>query len=332
LLRNYYYYYYYYYCHDYHYYDHNTAMTQLTLADLKEFPSLYDSPRHVGDVLIGEDTARRLIEASSSGNDTALRSLLSQPQWIKTMLEKPHCIYSETRGSNGERKVMAVRTLHLERCLIVAAQNGHAAVVSTLLAFANLQSIDAPGEATTRTIINKIIDGGHAAVFKALASADPTVVNFRLPHGTLPLYEAAKRRKTDVVAVLLEFGADPLHPVQQSNELGSYHSSLMSLAAMSEGSRMTKVLLEHGSPLAHTGALHTAARRGQLDTVRLLMQHGADVNEVLSNWHSWTPMHFAASGGQVDAMKLLEQYGAQSDLKDVNGKTPAQLLQKRNTA
>jgi ankyrin repeat protein len=106
----------------------------------------------------------------------------------------------------------------------------------------------------------------------------------------------------------------------------------MSLAAMAEGPRMTEMLLEHGTPIAHTGALHTAAHRGHLDTMRLLMLYGADVNEVLSNWRSWTPMHFAASKGQVDAMKLLEHSGARSDLKDVDRKTPAQLLEERNTA
>ena len=74
-------------------------MAELTMADLKELPSSYDSIRDVGDVLIGEDTARLLIEASSSGNDTALQSLLSQPQWIKTILETPHSIYSEDRPS-----------------------------------------------------------------------------------------------------------------------------------------------------------------------------------------------------------------------------------------
>lgn len=55
-------------------------MAQLTVTDLKELPSLYNSPRDVGDVLIGEDAARLLIETSSSGNDMALKSLLSQPQ------------------------------------------------------------------------------------------------------------------------------------------------------------------------------------------------------------------------------------------------------------
>jgi ankyrin repeat protein len=306
----------------------------LITADLKEIPSLYDSPRNIGDVLVGEDAARLFIEASSSGNDTILQSLLSQPQWMKTMLEEPHCIYAESRpsqGPNDTREVTARRISNLERALTVAAQNGQAAVVTTLLIFATNQGIDA-SEFITRSIINKIIVGGHAVVFKALVFAHPNVINFPLDHDTLPLYEAVRRRKTDVVAVVLELGADPLHSVEQSKRIGSYNSSLMSLAAMAEGPRMTEMLLERGVPVAHNGALHTAAHRRHLDTMRLLMQHGADVNEVLSNWRNWTPMHFAASKGEVDAMKLLEHSGAQSDLKDVDGKTPAQLLKERNTA
>ena len=306
-------------------------MAQLTIADLKDFPSLYHSPRDVGDVLVGEDAARLLIEASSSGNDTALQSLLSQPQWIETLLEEPHSIYSESRPSQGPhdaREVTATRMSNLERALTVAALNGHAAVVSILLAFATQQGIDA-SDVIAKSTVNKIIGGGHAAVVKAVASADPNIIN-RSIHGMLPLYEAVRRRQTEVVAVLLELGADPLRSA--SKKLGSYNSSLMSLAAMAEGPRMTKMLLEHGTPVAHTGALHTAAHRGHLDTMRLLLQHGADVNEVLSNWRSWTPMHFAASKGQVDAMELLEHSGARSDLKDVDEKTPAQLLEERNTA
>ena len=188
-----------------------------------------------------------------------------------------------------------------------------------------------------RWAVQKPINDGHAAVFEALASADPTVVHFPLGHGRLPLDEAVKRRQTEVVAVLLQHGADPkLHKAAG----WSYSLSLLSLAARAEGTRMTELLLDHGVSVACSGALHLAAELGALDTMRLLIQHGADVNERLpedtlpptylqSLRSSWTPLHFAASKGQVHAMKLLESNGAQSDAKDENGMTPAQLLEAR---
>jgi hypothetical protein len=309
-------------------------MAQLTVGDLKEFPSFYDSSRSVGDVLVGEDTASLLIEASLSGNNMAVQNLLSQPQWTKIMFEKPHRIYNEgcsCLGPNHVRQVSAMSMSNLEWALSVAALHGQAAVVSTLTAFAKRHGIDVPDVVTKMTMI-KIIQSGHAAVVKALAQADPKIINMALGHGgTLPIYKAVRLRQTEVVAVLLEFGADTLHPVI-SKTLGTYNSSLMSLAAMAETPRMTELLLDHGTPIAHTGALHTAARFGHLDTMRLLMQHGADANEVLANWKGWTPMHFAASRGKIDSMKLLERSEARSDLADEDGKTPAQLLEELNTA
>ncbi|KAI7777895.1 hypothetical protein LA080_002947 [Diaporthe eres] len=295
---------------------------------------MIESSREAGDVPVGEDPARLLIEASSSGNDTALQSLLSQPQWIKTILEEPDTISSEMRpleGPNDVRQVMVTPMSNLERALRAAAVNGQAAALSTLVTFAIQQDIHP--DLVARWIINKVIMSGHGAAFKALASGNPNVINFNVHHGFRPLYEAVRLRKPDVVAALLELGADPFHPVELSRKLATYNSSLLSRAAFSEGPRMTEMLLECGLPVAQTAALHTAACCGQLDTMRLLMDHGADLDEVLPNssWFNWTPMHFAASRGRVDAMKLLEHSGARSELKDVNGRTPAQLLELRNT-
>jgi hypothetical protein len=287
--------------------------------------------RDLYDVLEGEDPARPLFEASKFGNHTALQSLLLQPKWIKTMLEETCFIFYESRpkqGPNDERKVSLRSTSNLERAMTVAAMNGYAAVVSSLFAFAKYQGIEA-SKILPNPIIYRIIGSGHAAVFKAMASADPGIINRPIAHGMRPLSVAVRRRKVDMASVMLELGANPLLATDQ--ERGTYHSSLMSFAGFSDGPRMTKLLLEYNTPITHTGALHTAARRGQLDTMRLLMQHGADLNEILSGWNDKTPMHFAASEGQVGAMKLLEQSGARSDLKDRNGKSPAQLLEEHTS-
>jgi hypothetical protein len=311
------------------------VMAELTMADLKPHPGIYQSSREVFDVLIGEDAALPLIEALSSDDNTTLRSMLSQPQWIKIALEKPHCIYNQDRpvdDKNHVRTVMAMPLSNLVRAIIIAARDGHATAISTLLSFASQQGIK-PMSVIMRWAVDRAINNGHAAVFEAMISADPKVVTFPLGHNNLPLVQAIKRRKTEVVAVLLEHGANPI----RTDKVVSYSLSLLSFAARAKGTRMTELLLKHGVSVACSGALHTAANRGALDTMRLLMQHGADVNELLpadtlaqfekSLHSSWTPMHFAASSGQVDAMKLLESNGARSDVKDVNGKTPAQLLE-----
>ena len=294
------------------------------MADLRDLPTLYTSSRDVGDVLVGQDDARRLIETCSSGDDTALWSLLSQPQHIATLLSKPHTIYYKdpTRG-----KVMARPIPNLERTLMVAAQNGHAAVVTALLAFATELDVSL-SDIMDRDVVNKAIDGGHAAVIQALGAAYPKVIEIRIGHGhQRPLYEAVRRRKPDVAAALLEIGADPLHPVAPGyKKLGNFRSSLMSFAAMNEGPRTTEMLLERGTPIAGTAALHTAARFGQLDTMRLLIKHGADLEEVVPGWKGWTPMHFAASTGKADAMKLLVEHGARVNSRDEDGKTPKQLM------
>ncbi len=267
-------------------------MAQLTAVDLMPYPSSYDSDREVGNVLLGEDKARPLIEASASGNERVLQSLLSQPQYIQTMLEKPHCIYAEERpkeGPNDVRSVSAMRMSNVERALVAAVETGDAvtAAVSTLVDFATQHDMD-ESNIITRLVITKTIKGGHAVVLKALASAYPEIIDFHISHGTLPLYEAVRLRRVHLVAVLLELGADPSPPL--SKQGGSYNQSLMSLAAMAQGPHMTKMLLEHDMPIPHTGALHTAARHGRLDTMRLLLQRGADVNETLGKgWDNWTP-------------------------------------------
>jgi ankyrin repeat protein len=248
------------------------------------------------------------------------------------MLDKPHTIYTE---KDPRGKVSAMPILNLERALTVAAQNGHAGVVSALLAFATEHSIHL-SDFITRDVFNKAMNGGHAAVIEAIGAAYPNVINLRIGHGhQLPLYEAVRLRQPAVVAALLELGADPLHPVAHNGSairLGNYRSSLMSFAAMNTGPRTTAMLLERGTPIAGTAALHTAAKFGQLDTMRLLMQHGADLEEVVPGWKGWTPMHFAASNSKVDDMELLEQHGARKSSKDEDGKTPAQLLKEQNTA
>ncbi|GAM90011.1 hypothetical protein ANO11243_080510 [Dothideomycetidae sp. 11243] len=223
------------------------------------------------------------------------------------MLQASVCIYYQSRPSHTPedlREVEATRISNLNRALFAAAGNGQAHVIPTLLSFATQQGMDW-AEVITRRIIMRTIQSGNAAVLRALASADLSIINFPLGHGALPLYEATRLRKPDVVAALLELSADPLHPLGPHREMGSFHTSLLSRAALSGG---------------------------YLDVVHLLQKRGADLDEVLSTSHDWTPMHFAAWRGRKDAMEFLQHSGARSDLKDSNGKRAMQVLEEHGNA
>lgn len=67
---------------------------------------------------------------------------------------------------------------------------------------------------------------------------------------------------------------------------------------------------------AGTTALHSAVLSSQLDSVTILLTHGADM-EVVNN-DGWTPLHLAAITGNRDVAGLLLDYGADIDARGTN--------------
>lgn len=70
--------------------------------------------------------------------------------------------------------------------------------------------------------------------------------------------------------------------------------------------------------------LMLAASRGSLPTVRVLVDHGADINTGVNDW-SYTPLMCAAEGGNPAVVRLLIARGAHLDAINGNGETPLTL-------
>jgi Ankyrin repeats (3 copies) len=68
--------------------------------------------------------------------------------------------------------------------------------------------------------------------------------------------------------------------------------------------------------------LHAASQEGHVDAVRLLLDHGADVN---SQGLGWMPLHFASSEGNLTVVRLLLERGADSNARSASGKSPVYL-------
>jgi len=60
-------------------------------------------------------------------------------------------------------------------------------------------------------------------------------------------------------------------------------------------------------------ALHIAAEKNHTDMIKILLQHGADVNSLC--FEGWTPLMDACNAGSVAAIELLMENGAQTDVQ-----------------
>jgi ankyrin repeat protein len=158
-----------------------------------------------------------------------------------------------------------------------------------------------PKKALDKALMRHAVQIGRTTVVKLLldSKADPKDSG----DGGLPvLYYALEH--PDVVRVLLQAGADP------------------------------KVrLFYHGN---HTGMapdgemlLHYAVKMGQVETAKLLIQAGADVNCRIEG-NNVTPLMWAASGVQTEMVKFSLASGADVNATDDQGRTPLAWADKSN--
>lgn len=290
-------------------------MAEIKPEDLKSAPWHYQSSRPISDVLIGQDTALPLLEASSTGNLSVVQKFLQDSPSIA--LESPHRIYMEdhppaaSSGSapdqnqdenrtvnNTTRQVHARKISNINRAIYLAAEKGHVEIISTLLEFASRKNLPF-AEILDREVVKAVLvlQNGHAAaaILDLLATkVDPSVVSHNDIHPTLrPIDFAIKSSNEELVKVILRHGGGGRAEEEGGRGI-SPHWSYSSLPYKTTSSRLceaakrspqiTKLLIEDGNyPVTGSGALQAAARSGSLETIRLLVEeYQADVNEVLS--------------------------------------------------
>jgi cytochrome c2 len=122
-----------------------------------------------------------------------------------------------------------------------------------------------------------------------------------------PLYFASQRGHDEVVSYLLSLGAHPDSATDFDTSLG--------IAARNNFTGIVAALLAAGAdpnlPGGEDGRmpLHQAAERGAIDSARLLLEHGADVNAVTLR-SEWPSIHFAASKDRTEMIAFLRERGA----------------------
>ena len=110
------------------------------------------------------------------------------------------------------------------------------------------------------------------------------------------------------------------------NLANRYGMTPLTLAATNGNSAMTELLLNAKAdantklPEGET-VLMTAARTGKVDEVKVLLAHGAKVNEA-ENWRGQTALMWAAAEGHVAAVEALIAAGADIHARSKSGFTP----------
>ena len=115
---------------------------------------------------------------------------------------------------------------------------------------------------------------------------------------------------------LLQRGFDP----NTRNEKGQPG---LTVAMREQSPKVARILLDQPTldvnalNLSGESALMIAAIKGDLPSVKLLLNRGARVNQP-----GWTALHYAASGPESSTVELLLDRGAEVDVLSPNGSTP----------
>ena len=176
--------------------------------------------------------------------------------------------------------------------------------------------------ANLRVALERAVDSGHvdeSAVRTILLQVAAHASNVG-DNGEAPLHLAAALGQDRIVAVLLRQGADadaldgngrtPLHLAVERGHLCTVKAIL---AANPDTSIRYKVACRGYS------VLDLAAREGNVDVLRALLQHGVDVNRLTDGY---TSLHVAALNNHVGAVDVLIEAGADMEVEDDDDCTP----------
>ena len=228
-------------------------------------------------------------------------------------------------------------------CWEGADDPGHRAVVDFLLRRGARHHIFSAIACNASDEVRRIVATNPAALMSRLS---------RNENHQTPLHFAVGHPRPQMVALLVELGADPLvadgfgfppamyamspdidRPVMQAihaltaAELRSAGRGkratragtmdLLASVALGDWEAATRLAGDNPELLRSGGILHLATKRGDVAGVQWLLDHGADPNARWAHWDSEvTPLHLAALADHAEIMRFLLAAGADPTIRD----------------
>ncbi len=172
------------------------------------------------------------------------------------------------------------------------------------------------GAAERDTRLADAAQGGDIAAVEALLQAGGDV-DVPDSHGTAALHWATYRDDVAMVARLIAAGADV-------NRASRYGATPLSLACVAANPAIVEPLLDVGAypnlVAAGEPPLLTCARTGRVETVELLLAHGANPN-VTDDWKGQTALMWAVAEDHIAIIDTLVAHGADVNVT-ATGLTP----------
>jgi len=170
--------------------------------------------------------------------------------------------------------------------------------------------------------LHQAANNGHTDIVAYLIDQGADV-NIRTEGGDVPLHSAARNGHIKVMQLLIDNGTD-------LKQWGTGCGTPLQWAARADQLRAAKLLIESGADVDNKGSkplygpLRDAIGNENPKMVELLLQHGANVDAVVNGCSS---LHFSYSIRNAEIAQILLHYGADPELECKGHKVPVDFLQ-----
>ena len=296
--------------------------------------------------------AAAFVDAAMNGNREAVRALLKDGADVNTTqadgMTALH--WAAQKGDVELAKMLLYASANLKATtriggytpLLIASKNGDAAMIDTLTQAG--ADADAPTMNGTTPLMLAAAAGKPAAV-KALLAHGANVNAKEAVKGETALTFAAAFGRADVIRVLTAGGAD-VRATTNAIDLAGFAKEEQERLAAERAANTSAQAGRGNAPAAGRGGapqiagvnrqynytelvgfwgglapMHLAARQGEIESVKALLDAGADVNQRGAG-DPVTPMLIATLNGHFDIARFLLDKGADPNLAQSNGVAP----------
>ena len=270
--------------------------------------------KNVNGVQKAESFNSRLRQAVKSGNIETIRNLFAVKNFVNAKDAKGRTALHYAAMSSDSTKIVTALIQAGASCLSADCENKdarkYAAEANNTEALNVMRSLLGM---TPFHIAAELGDIGQLATLLA-GGAD---IESRDHKGLTPLVYAVVALQPEAVKFLLDQGASV--NIDNVYDLSPIHWA----AALGEIEMLT-LLLKYGNVDLQgcngITPLIFAVEMNQVDTIKLLLEQGANVN--LADDDGYLPIHAAARIGEIEMVKMLLEAGASLDSRMIDGLTP----------